>query len=196
MMRFSRTVSSLSSVSDCGTTPRRARICGPSCTGSMSRMRSVPPDGGETQPIMRIVELLPAPFGPRKPNASPRWTSKSMQSTAVSEPNSFRRPRAWMRGALALMSRTLSTRALALGGCALERFGELGELVLVGEWELDATAGDLRIDADELHEGVTHTRRERGIDGRETEPRLLFRARPLRALLGSSHRQALLHDLA
>ena len=34
-------------------------------------MRSVPAVGGETQPIMRIVELLPAPFGPRKPNASP-----------------------------------------------------------------------------------------------------------------------------
>ena len=26
---------------------------------------------GETQPIIRIVEVLPAPFGPRKPNASP-----------------------------------------------------------------------------------------------------------------------------
>ena len=27
---------------------------------------------GETQPIIRIVEDLPAPFGPRNPNASPR----------------------------------------------------------------------------------------------------------------------------
>ena len=35
-------------------------------------MRSVPPDGGETQPIIRIVDVLPAPFGPRKPKASPR----------------------------------------------------------------------------------------------------------------------------
>ena len=35
-------------------------------------MRSVPPVGGETQPIMRMVEDLPAPLGPRKPNASPR----------------------------------------------------------------------------------------------------------------------------
>ena len=39
--------------------------------GSRPRMRSVPPLTGETQPIIRIVELLPAPFGPRKPNASP-----------------------------------------------------------------------------------------------------------------------------
>ena len=31
-----------------------------------------PPLAGETAPIIRIVELLPAPFGPRKPNVSPR----------------------------------------------------------------------------------------------------------------------------
>ena len=33
---------------------------------------------GETQPIMRIVDVFPAPFGPRKPKASPRWRSKSI----------------------------------------------------------------------------------------------------------------------
>ena len=33
---------------------------------------SVPFVIGETQPIIRIVEVLPAPFGPRKPNDSPR----------------------------------------------------------------------------------------------------------------------------
>jgi hypothetical protein len=47
---------------------------------------------GETHPIMRIVELLPAPFGPRKPNASPLRTSKSIASTAVSAPKRFVRP--------------------------------------------------------------------------------------------------------
>ena len=46
--------------------------------GSRPRMRSSPPVGGETQPIIRIVEDLPAPFGPRKPNASPGRTSTSM----------------------------------------------------------------------------------------------------------------------
>ena len=46
-------------------------------------MRKVPDVIGATQPIIRIVELLPAPFGPRNPNASPRSTSKSMPSTAV-----------------------------------------------------------------------------------------------------------------
>src|SRR5436190_4482940 len=96
MRRFSRTVSSMSSVSDCGTTPIRARISGPSMTGSMSRTRSVPAVTGETQPIIRIVEVLPAPFGPRKPNASPRATSKSIASTAVISPNFFVSPRAWI----------------------------------------------------------------------------------------------------
>ena len=58
----------------------------------------MPSVAGETQPIIRIVELLPAPLGPRKPKATPRSTSKSMPSTAVKSPNRFVRPRAWMRG--------------------------------------------------------------------------------------------------
>ena len=36
---------------------------------------------------MRIVDDLPAPFGPRKPNASPGATSKSISSTATKSPN-------------------------------------------------------------------------------------------------------------
>ena len=51
---------------------------------------------GETQPIIRIVEVLPAPFGPRKPNDSPGATSKSIASTAVNAPKRFVRPRAWI----------------------------------------------------------------------------------------------------
>ena len=43
----------------------------PSVAGSMPSTRRSPPDRGDTQPIMRIVDVLPAPFGPRKPNASP-----------------------------------------------------------------------------------------------------------------------------
>ncbi len=55
-------------------------------------MLNVPPLGGETQPIIRIVELLPAPFGPRKPNASPFCTSKSMPSTAVELAEALEQP--------------------------------------------------------------------------------------------------------
>src|SRR6266540_3963989 len=98
MIRFSRTVSSLSSVSSCGTTPSLPRIAGPSRSGSMPSTCSVPSVTGETQPIIRIVELLPAPFGPRKPNASPRLTSTSMPSTATRLPNRFTRPRALING--------------------------------------------------------------------------------------------------
>jgi hypothetical protein len=57
---------------------------------------SVPAVTGETQPIIRIVEVLPAPLGPRKPNDSPGATSKSMASTAVKPPNRLVRPRAWI----------------------------------------------------------------------------------------------------
>ena len=62
-------------------------------------MRSAPALGGETQPIMRIVEDLPAPLGPRKPNASPRCTSTSIPSTAVKSPKRFTSPVALIIGA-------------------------------------------------------------------------------------------------
>ena len=41
---------------------------------------------------MRMVELLPAPLGPRKPKASPCSTVKSTPSTAVKSPNRFTQP--------------------------------------------------------------------------------------------------------
>src|SRR5438876_4259571 len=37
----------------------------------------------------RSVVVLPAPFGPRKPNTSPSRTSRSSPSTAASEPKRF-----------------------------------------------------------------------------------------------------------
>ena len=58
---------------------------------------SSPSVTGDAQAIMRMVLVLPAPFGPRKPNASPTCTSKSMALTAVKSPKRFVRPRAWTR---------------------------------------------------------------------------------------------------
>src|SRR4029078_10863534 len=55
---------------------------------------SVPVRPGETKPISLIVEVLPAPLGPRKPNDSPVATSKSIASTAVNSPKRLVRPRA------------------------------------------------------------------------------------------------------
>src|SRR5688572_23176332 len=106
MSTFSRTVSSKSSVSCCGTTPSRARICGPFAAGSWPRIRSVPSLTGETQPIIRIVELFPAPFGPRKPNASPCLTSRSMPSTATRSPKRLTSPRAWIMTPFSLTAPT------------------------------------------------------------------------------------------
>src|SRR5947199_1060982 len=137
----------------------------PSRRGSMPRTVSSPSVMGETQPIMRMVELLPAPFGPRKPNDSPRWTSKSMLSTAVSVPNCFTRPRAWINGVPALTRCTLAGNVFLLpGGGALERLGELCELVLVGERQLDARSTDACVEAGEMRERVTNSRCESRVD--------------------------------
>ena len=70
----------------------------------MSMIRSEPAVIGETQPIIRIVEVLPAPFGPRKPNNSPGATSKSTASTAVNSPNCLVSPRARMSEEVAVVS--------------------------------------------------------------------------------------------
>ena len=76
-----------------------ARIAARASAGPGRGPEVSPSVTGETQPIIRIVEVLPAPFGPRKPNASPRATSKSIASTAVNSPNRFVKPRAWISAA-------------------------------------------------------------------------------------------------
>ena len=48
-----------------------------------------------------MVLDLPAPFGPRNPNASPRRTSTSIPLTASKSPNDLRSPRAEIIGAAA-----------------------------------------------------------------------------------------------
>ncbi len=53
---------------------------------SMPATVSSPEVTGDTQVIMRMVVVLPAPLGPRKPKHSPSWTSKSTPSTAVRSP--------------------------------------------------------------------------------------------------------------
>src|SRR5689334_18283905 len=108
----------MSRVSACGTTPRRARIAEPSRTGSLSRMRSVPPLGGDMHPIMRMVELLPAPFGPRKPNASPCCTSKSIPSTATRSPKRLISPRACTSGSSVAAVMTCKLPAVIDAGVA------------------------------------------------------------------------------
>ena len=67
---------------------------------------------GDTQPIIRMVLDLPAPLGPRKPNASPRRTSTSMPSTAVKSPKVLVSPRARSRTSSSVMQRA-SERATA-----------------------------------------------------------------------------------
>src|ERR1700722_9987899 len=67
----------------------RARIFAPSVAGSIPSTRKVPPLTGLIHEIMRMVEVLPAPFGPRKPNDSPRAMVKSTPSTATKSPKRF-----------------------------------------------------------------------------------------------------------
>src|ERR1700680_157408 len=51
---------------------------------------------------IRIVVDLPAPFGPRKPKISPRFTSSETLSTATKSPNRLVRRSRWTAGPFAL----------------------------------------------------------------------------------------------
>src|SRR5690349_8329669 len=113
----------------------RARMAGPSVSGSRPSTVSAPPERGETQAIIRIVDDFPAPLGPRKPNTSPRATSTSMPRTASNAPKLLRSPRALTSPSptLRTVTRRCSERRepeLDLAGGALRRVGAVDEVVL------------------------------------------------------------------
>src|SRR5688572_12021190 len=70
----------------------------------MPRMRSSPEVTGLTEAIIRMVEDLPAPLGPRKPNASPWRTSTSIPFTASKSPKDLRKSRARIMGSVSATS--------------------------------------------------------------------------------------------
>ena len=55
--------------------------------------------------IIRMVEVLPAPLGPRKPKDSPRAMVKSTPSTATKSPKRLTSPCASTIGAVAASAR-------------------------------------------------------------------------------------------
>ena len=64
-------------------------ICAAWVRGSIPITVRSPSVTGLAQAIIRIVLVLPAPFGPRNPNASAVRTSKSTAFTAVNPPKRF-----------------------------------------------------------------------------------------------------------
>src|SRR5580658_6151329 len=61
---------------------RRFTSMGCSCTSKPATL-ALPSVGGRKQVRMRMVVVLPAPLGPRKPTICPLSTSKEMLSTAT-----------------------------------------------------------------------------------------------------------------
>src|SRR5882724_11199510 len=80
---------------------------------------SAVPTVGESRPsITRIVVVLPAPFGPRKPVTFPGWTAKLSPSTAVTGPKRLVSPLTSMTTAL-----TEGRRCSRSGGAGCEGAG-------------------------------------------------------------------------
>src|SRR5579862_312692 len=72
--------------------PTRASACA-RCSGTgRPSTRMLPAVAGVRPSSIRISVVLPAPFGPRKPKATPRGTTRSAPSTASRSPNLLVRP--------------------------------------------------------------------------------------------------------
>src|ERR1700722_18370874 len=71
----------------------------PSFDGSIPSTRRVPSLRGLMHEIIRMVDVLPAPLGPRKPNDSPLAMVKSTPSTATKSPKRLTSPCASTMGA-------------------------------------------------------------------------------------------------
>ena len=92
MARFSRAVSSVSRLSNWGTTPICALACFDFC-GMGSPSTWILPLVARACPVsIRIVVDLPAPFGPSSPSTIPEGTSRSSPFTAVMGPNCLTTP--------------------------------------------------------------------------------------------------------
>src|SRR6478735_7603138 len=79
----------------------------------MPRTLAVPLVGARKQVKMRIVVLLPAPFGPKNPTTSPFSTSKLILSSARTDPKRFVRSLAWIiTSAVISFPRSRTRRAL------------------------------------------------------------------------------------
>src|SRR5262245_61726578 len=80
------------------------------CTSKPATVAS--PEVGGSRPVsILIVVVLPAPFGPRKPNTSPGWTSSVTWSTATKSPNDRDRSRTTTGSGAAAPSDTGGLRA-------------------------------------------------------------------------------------
>src|SRR6185436_14322097 len=71
--------------------PTRPITLGKACATSAPSNDSLPELGRTNPSRQRIVVVLPAPFGPRKPNTPPSGTLRSRPSTATVRPPRARR---------------------------------------------------------------------------------------------------------
>ena len=90
--RFSSAVRSVSTDANCPVRLTRFRTAAASRTTSWPSTRAVPPSGRSSVARMRIVVVLPAPFGPRTPKRLPRGMARFTPSTARVAPKVLTSP--------------------------------------------------------------------------------------------------------
>ena len=93
--RFSRPVRFSSTEAYCPVTPSSWRMTWGCWRTSTPNSSALPPSIGSRVASIWSIVVLPAPFGPSTPKTSPRYTSRSMPSTARRSPKVLTSPRAW-----------------------------------------------------------------------------------------------------
>ena len=86
MSRWLRPVRARSTTASWNTTLETERASSGERTTSKPASRAAPELGATVVVSMPTVVDFPAPFGPSRPNTSPRWTSKLMSLTARTSP--------------------------------------------------------------------------------------------------------------
>jgi hypothetical protein len=92
--RFSRPVSSSSTVAAWPVSPMLLRTAPGSVRMSWPATRPVPAVGRVSVVIIRTVVVLPAPLGPSRPSTDPSGTTNETSSTATVSPKCLTRPSA------------------------------------------------------------------------------------------------------
>src|SRR5947207_1484470 len=97
----------------CPARPMRCRAVSASRLTSWPSTSARPPSGPMTVATTRTAVVLPAPFGPSRPNTDPAGTSKSMPPSAVTSPKRLVSPSTRIAGSV--MCASSSVRSVVSG---------------------------------------------------------------------------------
>src|SRR5262245_11709782 len=121
--KFSRAVRFGYTLTSCGTRPMRRLTPATSVVKLRPKIRASPYDGGNRVASIERVVVLPAPFGPSRPNASPSLMTSEIPRTASIAPKRLPRLSISTPGIVRSFPISACSRWLTGGGQTAQRAG-------------------------------------------------------------------------